>query len=103
MQAPIRKVKAATRLAEFDPQASIKILAYASHHTMDYFYGVMPTNLVTDGAALFQKALEEGIDCFLAPEAYDIPECHVRRYERAHKVLRLPSRCGGANITFSTH
>ncbi len=33
-----------------------------------------------------------------APEAYDNPECHVRRYERAHKVLRLPSRCGGVNI-----
>ena len=63
---------------------------------MDYFYSFMPTDLVTDAAALFQKALEEGIDCILAP---DIPECHVRRYERAHKVLRLPSRCGGANIT----
>ena len=48
-----RKVFAAARLAKVEPQAATKILAYASHHTLDYFWGVTPTHLVADAVSSF--------------------------------------------------
>ena len=94
-----RKVFAAARLAKVEPQAATKILAYASHHTLDYFWGVTPTHLVADAVSSFQGTLTEAMDSVLSPACFDIPECHVKRHKRAHQVLQLPARFGGGNIT----
>ena len=98
-EAGARRVRAAARLAKVDPQGAMKIIGYASHHTMDYYWGVTPTHIVGDAVKLFQEALIDATDAILSPEGYDAPECHVKRHKRAHQLLALPGRSGGGNIT----
>ena len=82
-----------------NPQSATKVLAFAATHALDYLWGVTPTRLTTVARAHFQAAITLAMDTILSPAAFDAPECHVVRHTRAHKLLQLPTRFGGASLT----
>ena len=77
---------------------SMKILGYASHHALDYFWSIMPSHIVAQAVDTFQDAIELALDEILSPPAFDVPDCHWKRYRRAHSISQLPARYGGCNL-----
>jgi hypothetical protein len=94
-----RRVHATTRMASTNPQSAIKLLAYAAQHTLDYLWGVTPTRLTTLARERFEAAIRLAMDTILCPAAFDAPEVHITRYKRAHRLLQVPTRFGGASLT----
>ena len=46
VEGAVKKIVAAGRLAVTDPQSAMKILGYASHHAVDYFWSIIPSHIV---------------------------------------------------------
>ena len=84
VEGAVKKIVAAGRLAVTDPQSAMKILGYASHHALDYFWSIMPSHIVARAVDTFQDAIELALDQILSPPALDVPDCHWNRYRRAN-------------------
>ena len=99
VDAAVRKVHAIVRMASVNPQSATKVLAFVVTHTLDYLWGVTPTRHTTEDRAHFQAAFTLVMDTILSPAAFDAPECLIVRHTRAHKLLQLSTRFGGASLT----
>ena len=80
VEGAVKKIVAAGRLAVTDPQSAMKILGYASHHALDYFWSIMPSHIVARAVDTFQDAIELALDEILSPPAFAafdvrVPDC----------------------------
>ena len=89
------KIHAIGRFGEANPQAALKLLGYASRHTLEYYYSITPPDIGAVIATMVQGSITRTIDKILSPRTYDAPSMHCERYYRAHTMMQLTPRLGG--------